>query len=239
MVTSHNGEETALAIADNPYSVISESYQTICTALLFSQPERPPRTILITSSQPKEGKTATAINVATILAWNGKPVLLIDADLRNGRCHRLLGLENGKGLTDVLTGNENVTDLIKETSMANLSLLSRGTSAPKPAQLLGSEKMHQMLASLATDFSFIILDSAPLLSISDTVLLATKVEGVILVVKGQQISRYIARQACERLAYVRANVLGVVLNSIDIQGPEYKDYKSSYVTYYTGYAPQR
>ena len=235
-LTRHNGEQTALALPQPPNSIVTESYQTICTALLFSQPERPPRTILITSSQPKEGKTATAINIAMILAWNGRPVLLIDADLRNGCCHRLLGLENGKGLTDVLTGNENAPDLIKKTSIANLSLLSRGTIPPRPAQLLGSERMQQLLASLATDFSFIIIDSAPLLPINDTVFLATKVDGVVLVAKGQEVSRYAARQACERLAYVRANVLGVVLNGIDIQGPEYKDFRSSYVSYYTGYA---
>ena len=233
--TSHNGEATALTIAHHPYSVVSESYQTICTALLFSQPERPPRTILITSAQPKEGKSATAINVATILAGNARPVLLIDADLRNGRCHRLLGLPNGKGLTDVLTGNGDVADLIKKTSIANLSLLSRGSIPPNPAQILGSEGMGQLLASLATDFSFIIIDSAPLLPISDSVLLATKVDGVVLVAKGQEISRHIARQACDRLAYVRANVLGVVLNGLDIHSPEYKDYKSSFVSYYAGY----
>jgi polysaccharide biosynthesis transport protein len=236
LLTSQKTGETALAISYTPYSVVSESYQTICTALMFSQPERPPRTILITSSQPKEGKTATALNIAMILAWNGAPVLLIDADLRNGRCHKSLGLENGSGLTDVLTGNGNATDLIRETSTANLFLLSRGHTPPNPAQLLASEKLAQMLASLATDFSFIILDSAPLLPISDSVLLATKVDGVILVARGQEVSRYVACQARDRLAYVRANVLGVVLNGLDIDSPEYKDYKSSYVSYYTGYA---
>ena len=129
-VTRRNGEEITLAISHNPYSVVSESYQSICTALLFSQAERPPRSILITSAQPKEGKTATAISIARIMAWNGAPVLLIDADLRNGRCHRLLGLQNGKGLTDVLTGNGLATDLIKKTSTSNLSLLSRGNALP-------------------------------------------------------------------------------------------------------------
>ena len=236
LVTRHNGEETTLAISHTPYSVVSESYQSICTALLFSQAESPPRSILITSAQPKEGKTATAINIARIMAWNGTPVLLVDADLRNGRCHRLLGLQNGKGLTDVLTGNGLATDLIKKTSTSNLSLLSRGSSAPNPAQLLASEKVGQMLAALlATDFSYIIIDSAPLLPISDSVVLATKVDGVVLVTRGQDVSRYVARQACDRLASVRAHVLGVVLNGVDIHSPEYKDYKSSYVTYYTGY----
>jgi succinoglycan biosynthesis transport protein ExoP len=230
------GEGAALTVTPTPYSVVSESYQTICTALLFSQPERPPRTILITSSVPKEGKTASAINIALVLAWNGKPVLLVDADLRNGRCHKLLGVENGQGLTDVLTGNGTAANLIKKTSTENLFLLPRGHTPPNPAQLLGSEELVRMLASLSTDFSFIIIDSAPLLPISDSVLLATKVDGVVLVARGQEVSRHVARQACDRLTYVRANVLGVILNGLDIHSPEYKDYKSSYVSYYTGYA---
>ena len=194
--------------SSHPLSIVSESYQTICTALLFSLPEQPPRTILITSSQPKEGKTVTAFNIANTLAQHGAPVLLIDADLRNGRCHRLLGLESESGLTNVLTGDRGANEFIKKTAITNLSLLSRGPIPPNPAALLGSEKIRQMLESLKTDFSFIIIDSAPLLPITDTVLLSTKVDGVVLVIKAQEASRYVVRQACERLAYVKAKILG-------------------------------
>jgi capsular exopolysaccharide synthesis family protein len=220
----------------HPLSLISACYQTLYTALLFSLPERPPRTILITSSKPQEGKTVTAINLAVTLARNGPPVLLIDADLRNGRCHRLLGVQNGRGLTNVLTGNGSATECIKKTAIPNLSLLSRGELPPNPAALLGSETMRQMLKSLETDFPCIILDAAPLLPITDTVLLSTKVDGVLVVAKAQEVSRYVVRQACERLAYVKAPVLGVVLNNIDIRSPEYKEYRSSHVEYYTAYA---
>jgi polysaccharide biosynthesis transport protein len=231
------GGNARAAMSHHPLSLVGESYQTICTALRFSLPERPPRTILITSSQPKEGKTVTAINLAVSLARNGAPVLLIDADLRSGQCHRLLGVQNGSGLTNVLTGSRNATDLIKETQITNLSLLSRGDIPPNPVELLGSEKMRQLLESLETRYAFILIDSAPLLPITDTVLLSTKVDGVVLVTKGQAVSRYAVRQACERLAYVRAKVLGVILNRIDIQSPEYKDYKRWYRSYYAAYAP--
>jgi Mrp family chromosome partitioning ATPase len=95
--------------------------------------------------------------------------------------------------------------------------------------------MRQLLESLETRFAFIIIDSAPLLPITDSVLLSTKVDGVVLVAKGQAVSYHVVRQACERLAYVRAKILGVILNHIDIQGPEYKDYRSSYQSYYTAY----
>jgi succinoglycan biosynthesis transport protein ExoP len=220
----------------HPLSFVSESYQAICTALLFSLPERPPRTILITSAQAQEGKTATAVNIAVTLAQSGTPVLLIDADLRNGHCHRLLSMENANGLTHVLVGEGNASEFIKKTAITNLSLLSRGAIPPNPAPLLGSERMRQVLASLETDFSFIILDSAPILPITDSVILSTKVDGVLLVARAQAASRYVVRQACERLAYVRAKVLGVILNGIDMQSPEYKDYRNSYASYYAGYA---
>jgi capsular exopolysaccharide synthesis family protein len=235
-LTSPQEEKRGLATALHPLSLVSESYQTLCTALLFSLPERPPRTILITSSQPQEGKTVTAINIAVTLARNGAPVLLIDADLRNGRCHRLLGVQNERGLTNVLTGNGNATELVKRTALDNLYLLSRGELAPNPAALLGSENMGQLLASLETGYPVIILDSAPLLPITDTVLLSTKVDGVLVVAKAQNVSRYAVRQACERLVYVKAKILGVVLNNIDIHSPEYNEYRGSYMSYYTAYA---
>jgi succinoglycan biosynthesis transport protein ExoP len=230
------GEQTGLVLSHHPFSFVSESYQAICTALLFSLPERPPRTILITSAQPQEGKTATSVNIATTLAQSGAPVLLIDADLRNGHCHRLLSLENESGLTNVLTGDRNASDFIKKTAVTNLSLLSRGAIPPNPAHLLGSDRMRQILAALETNFSFIIIDSAPILPITDSVLLSTQVDGVLLVARAQEVSRYVVRQACERLTYVKAKVLGVILNGIDIQSPEYKDYRKSYVSYYAGYA---
>lgn len=232
---SQEGQKGGLLISQHPLSLTSEFYQTICTALRFSLPARPPHTILITGSQPKEGKTVTAVNVAASLARNGAPTLLIDADLRSGDCHRRLQVQNGSGLTNALTGSHNATDLIKETAIANLSLLSRGNIPPNPAELLGSEKMRQLLESLETSFAFIIIDSAPLLPITDTVLLSTKVDGVVLVTKGQAVSRHVVRQACERLAYVRAKILGVVLNDIDIRSPEYQEYRSSYDSYYTAY----
>ena len=222
-------------VIPSPHSLASESYQAICAALLFSLAERPPRTILITSSLPKEGKTVTAINVAATLARNGAPVLLIDGDLRSGDCHRLLNVQNGSGLTNALTGSHNATDLIKKTAITNLSLLSRGNTAPNPVELLGSEKFRQLLKALETSFAFIVIDSAPLLPITDTVLLSTKVDGVVLVAKGQTVSRHIVCQACERLARVRAKILGVILNHIDLHSPEYKDYRSSYQSYYSAY----
>jgi capsular exopolysaccharide synthesis family protein len=228
-------QKQRLMLALPPSSVANESYQTICTALKFSLPERPPRTLLITSAQPKEGKTTTAINIAQGFARTNAPVLLIDADLRNGNCHKLLGLQNGSGLTNALTGNLIDNDCIKPTAIKNLFLLSRGDVPPNPADLLGSDRMRQLLDTLETKFAYIIIDSAPLMPITDTVQLATKVDGVVLVIRGQEGSRHVARQALTRLDYVKAKVLGVVLNNINIRGPEYTDYRTSYTAYYNAY----
>jgi succinoglycan biosynthesis transport protein ExoP len=234
-VKSHDGTNAGLMIPYHPLSLAGESYQAICTALLFSLAGRPPRTILISSSQAKEGKSVTAINIAATLARNGSAVLLIDADLRSGDCHRRLGLQNGSGLTNVLAGSLDVSDRINATAITNLSLLSRGHTSLNPTELLGSERMRQLLDALETRFAFIVIDSAPLLPITDSVRLATMVDGVVLVTKSQALSRHVVRQACERLVYVRAKILGVVLNAVDIRSPEYKDYRSSYQSYYASY----
>jgi capsular exopolysaccharide synthesis family protein len=144
-------------------------------------------------------------------------------------------MENGNGLTNALTGNHSIRELVKKTAIDNLYLLGRGELSPRPAELLGSGKMDHVLASLRELFPFIIIDSAPLLPIVDTTLLSTMVDGVVLVVKGQKVSRHVVRKAHERLAYVKAKVLGVILNSIDISSPEYTQFKQSYTSYYANY----
>jgi polysaccharide biosynthesis transport protein len=220
----HNGNE--LVVAHHPLSLLAESYRAIRTAILFSTAEKPPQTILVTSSWPQEGKTVTAINTAVSLTQNGGPVLLIDADLRRGRCHQLLNLQNDVGLANILTGTEGPNKFIKETKIHNLHLLSRGQACPNPAELLGSERMRQTLESLAAHFSFIVIDSAPVSSITDSVLLSTMVDGVVLVVGGQKVSWPVVRKAYERLVYVRAKILGVILNGVNIENPEYKEYRA-------------
>jgi capsular exopolysaccharide synthesis family protein len=173
-----------------------------------------------------------------MLAQNGVPVLLIDADLHGGRCHTLLGLENGSGLSNILAGSEAFTALIKKTKVKNLSLLSRGTLPPNPAALLGSDKMRRILNGLTADYHFIVLDSAPLLPVSDTVLLSTMIDGVILVAKGHEVPGDIVRRARDRLNFVDAKILGVVLNGVDITGAEYAQYRHVYRSHYTHYAEQ-
>jgi capsular exopolysaccharide synthesis family protein len=214
---------------------MAEMYRSICTAILFSKADKAPQTILVTSSQACEGKTVTAINISMMLAQSRGPVLLIDADLHGGQCHEMLGVANGTGLANVLSGNGHASEFVKPTSVRNLSLLGRGTLPPNPADLLGSETMRHMLQSLAGDYRFIVIDSAPLVPVTDSLLLATQVDGVVLVTRGEEVSRNVVRKARERLDYVDAKILGVVLNGVDVSSAEYKDYRSVYRSHYTRY----
>jgi capsular exopolysaccharide synthesis family protein len=210
----------------HPESIIADSFRTIRTALFFSQAARPPQVVLITSSSPGEGKTVTTLNLAIALAQGGKSVLVIDADLRKGRCHRALGLPNHRGLTDVLTGSLEVHECIWPTAVAGLSLLPRGPVPPYPPDLLGSEKMREVLQTMRGSFDSLVIDSPPVTAMADAAVLSTFCDGVILVFHGQRTPIGLARQAMERLAVVQARILGVVLNGVDIRRREYAYYQS-------------
>jgi capsular exopolysaccharide synthesis family protein len=222
-----------LMVSHHPFSVISESYRTIRTALLLSQAEKPPQVVLLTSARPGEGKTVATLNLAIALAQSGNAVVVVDADLRKGRCHELLNLQNGRGLTNVLVGSLTLEEGVQQTAVDGLSLLSRGVLPPNPAELLGSRKMREVLNVLRERFAFVLIDSPPVIGISDAVVLSTLCEGVLLVVRGQDTTAVAARQAKEQLETVHARILGVVLNGINIHDPDYANYRYYYASYYT------
>jgi capsular exopolysaccharide synthesis family protein len=228
--TSFNNGQNNSSASVQPESIIADSFRTIRTALFFSQAARPPQAILITSSSPGEGKTVTTLNLAIALAQGGKSVLVIDADLRKGRCHRAFGLPNHRGLTDVLTGSVSARECIWPTATAGLSLLPRGHIPPFPPDLLGSEKMREVLQAIRTCYDSVVIDSPPVTTMADAAVLSTLCDGVILVIHGQRTPVGLARQAMERLAVVQARILGVVLNGVDRRNPEYAYYQS-YNTY--------
>jgi polysaccharide biosynthesis transport protein len=216
----------------NPYSLVGEAYRSFRTALMLSRAGAPPKTILFTSAHSAEGKTVSATNTAAMFAQTGARVLLVDADLRKPRCHRVLALENSSGLTEVLTGTCEVQDVIRTTVVDGLSFMSAGSLPPNPTELLGSERMNQVLSMVAHEHDVVIIDSPPVMPVSDALLLATVVDGVVLVVNSLKTSKHHVKMACAKLEYARAKVFGVLLNEIDVKHPGYGHY-SHYYNHYT------
>jgi capsular exopolysaccharide synthesis family protein len=230
-------ETTALAMLKDVRSPIAESYRHLRTSLLLSSAGTAPRTILVTSSQPSEGKTTTAINTAFMLAQTGAKVLIIDCDLRRPRLHAHFNISNARGLTNCLSGDAtDVDEVIQDyVPFPNLKLLTSGPMPPNPAELLGSEEMRKLLITLSEKFTHVIVDSPPAISFTDASILSTFVDGVILVVHGGRSSRAVVRRAKQQLLDIGAHIYGVVLNNVRVEktkdyyyGGYYGYYKSSY-----------
>lgn len=216
-----------LILARHPRSIVTEAYLTLRTAILFARAGEPPKTILFTSGTQDEGKTVTTVNTASTFAQMGSRVVVVDADLRRRRCHQILGTRNGVGLTELLTGQRELAEVLKPTPTERLFLISAGATPPSPAELLGSQKMADTLAALRECFDFILIDSPPVMPVNDAVLLSTMVDGVV-VIGGSKTPKQVIRQAYLRLRAVRAKILGVVLNRVNIRNGDYAYYYSYY-----------
>jgi polysaccharide biosynthesis transport protein len=230
-----NTATTALAMVKDVRSPVAESYRHLRTSLLLSSAGMQPKTILVTSSQPSEGKTTTAINTAFMLAQTGADVLIIDCDLRRPRLHSHFNLTNTRGVTNFLSGDTKDVDELIQTydNQPNLKLLTSGPIPPNPAELLGSQEMRRLLAHLAGKFTHIIVDSPPAISFTDASILSTFVDGVILVVHGGRSSRAVVRRAKQKLQDVGAHIYGVVLNNVKVEARN--DYYTGYYSYYSEY----
>ncbi len=214
-----------------PNSRLAESYRSIRTALLLSSADSPVKTVAVTSAMPGEGKTVTAANLAVTLAQSGKTVVVVDADLRRPRQHRIFKIKNTFGLTTYLTDSVEIRDVVKSTEIPNLFLINAGPVPPNPAELLGSDRMARFIRMMAEESDFVIFDLPPMLEISDALVLGAKVDGLMLVVHGDKTSREALRKAREKLDLLKIRTLGVVINNVTL--PQhgayyYKDYYHKY-----------
>jgi capsular exopolysaccharide synthesis family protein len=200
---------------------------------LLATAGRPPRTILVTSSQPSEGKTTTTVNTAICLAQLGAKVLIIDGDMRRPRIHRTFHMKARFGLSTYLSNEVDPKDLIQPTGIPNLFVMPSGIIPPSAGDLLASEKMPKLLNILSTQFDHILIDSPPVINVADPAILARHVDGVILVIRSNRCSRDVARHARAELTNAGAKILGVVLNNVDVQDLGYDYY---YQRYYGSYA---
>jgi capsular exopolysaccharide synthesis family protein len=224
-----------LIVNESPSSLMAEAYRSVRTSLLLSSPGHPPRTIVVTSAAPSEGKTTTAINLAISLTQAGSKVVLIDADMRKPRVQKVFSLDNALGLSSFLAGGANLKDVIYETSVSNLRVIPCGVTPPNPGELILSDGFRKMLEVLREYFDYVVLDSPPVGNVSDARILSVSADSAILVIKAFTTSRHHASEAAAHLRSAHAHVGGVVLNDVDVRRRSYYSGYSYYRTYYSGY----
>lgn len=200
---------------ESPTSTFAEAARAVRTSIVFSSPDRPIRTLLVTSAVAGDGKTTVACNLAITMAQAGQRVVLIDCDLRRSRLHGVFSVENNPGVTGVIVGPRSIESGILATAVPNLSLLTSGALPPNPSELLHSEAFGQLLESLKKQFDIVIIDSPPLVPVTDAAVISTRIDSVVLVARAFKTSRAAAQRAVRILRDVNANTVGVVLNGFD------------------------
>ena len=221
-----NGRSALLINAD-VLSQFSEAYRKLRISFLKTAAGTPPKTVLVTSSIPAEGKTTTVVNAAMVLASTGLRVLVIDADLRHPSHHSIFGMSNDAGLTTILSGSltkEDIFSAIKHDSEFGVSVLTAGPQTNNPSELMGSDGMERLIATVAAFFDHIIIDAPPVAYFADSAVLASLVDGVVLVVGSGKTSRKVIMRSQKELLDVGANILGVVLNNVKMKGQDYYSY---------------
>jgi polysaccharide biosynthesis transport protein len=210
-----NSPAERLITVRHPKSPISEAYRAMRTNLQYSSLDEPLRTLVITSANPKEGKSTTLANLGIVMAQAGKSVVLVDSDLRRPMLHRIFQVQNKKGLTDLLLEDSPCLDgQLQETGIENLRLLTSGPLPPNPSELLGSKKMHGLLDQLSSQADVVLFDTPPALAVTDAAVLSSQTDGVLIVTDAGRTRRGAARQTVENLRQVGANLMGVAMNRL-------------------------
>ncbi|HKU74379.1 MAG TPA: polysaccharide biosynthesis tyrosine autokinase [Pyrinomonadaceae bacterium] len=233
-----NGNSELLMNVDSR-SPLAEAYRHLRTSVLLSTAGRAPKSLLVTSSLPGEGKTTTAVNTAISLAQTGASVVIIDADMRRPRLQSIFDMRGQEGLSSILsseTSEDDMLTLVRHDEESGLNVLTSGPIPPNPAELLGSDQMRRLMSVLQSHYTHVVVDSPPVSSFTDGVLISSMVDGVLLVVHGGKSSRHIVRRSKQLLSDVGAKIFGVVLNNVNLQSHDYYYYQSYYGQKYYGKA---
>lgn len=226
------GAGLALLPYTRPNSQVAEAYRALRTSILLSLPEAPPKVVLVTSPLPQDGKSTTSISVAIVLAQEGRRVLLVDGDLRHPSVCNCLGINASEGLSTVLAGYRTPESVILPSPrLPNLFVLPAGPASPCPSELINSEQMKRFLAQWRGMFDHIVIDSPPILAVTDAVRLSIEADAVLLVVRSSQTTKAALRRASNVLAQVKARVLETVVNGLDLKSPERHYYYYSNATH--------
>ena len=204
-----------ITVADQS-STVTEQYRTIRTNIQFAMVDKNLKTLVITSSGPSEGKSTTSANLSVIFANTGMRVLLVDADFRKPTVHKTFALTNGRGLSSLLSDRSlSVDDVAQPSIVENLTVVTSGPKPPNPAELIGTQRMDQLIAEMKENYDLVIFDMPPVVAVTDAQVMASKVEGTILVVRQKVSQKSALAQAKNLLDIVNANILGVVFNGVD------------------------
>ena len=218
--TDRSPAATSLVALRDPRSPAAEAYRTLRTNIQFSSLDKPLRTLLATSTAPDEGKSTTIANLAVTIAQGERRVILVDCDLRRPTLHTLFDLPNEEGLTSLMLQDGGGLPL-QPTSVPGLSVLSSGPIPPRPADILGSRRMEQVISTLLDQCDMVLFDTPPVNAVTDAAVLATKVDGVLLVFRAGNTKRDQAREARRLLDKVNANIVGVVLTDVQAERNQY------------------
>jgi polysaccharide biosynthesis transport protein len=221
-----------LAVLSSPSSAAAECVRSIRTNLLFMSPEKPLRTILVTSSGTGEGKTTVASALAATMANGGSRVLLVDADMRRPRVHKVFGIRTEAGLSSLILGEGSLDAVVVRTDVPNLDVVPCGTVPPNPAELLHTAGFANLLMEMSRRYDRVVIDSPPAGVVADAIVISTHVDGTLLVLKAGQTSRDAAERTARNLADVKARVFGAVLNDVDLEDRRY----GQYAYYQSGYS---
>lgn len=230
---TQGNRQASLITSLEPRHPITEAYRSLRTNLQFSSVDETLRSLLVTSATPGEGKTTTAANLATVFAQAGHSVILVDADIRKPQQHKIFDLPKSPGLTELMVSSNTPTSFfLRETQIPNLRILTSGKEAPNPAELLGSNRMKQLLRELEQEADFLVIDAPPLLAVTDAQVLSNSVQGVLLVVNTEKTPRTIVARGAEAILRANGRILGVVLNRLANSARGYYYYYDSYAYYY-------
>lgn len=233
---STNGGAVELVVHARPLSGLAEAARSVRTNLMFMNPDRPFRKLLVSSAAPAEGKTTVACSLAIAFAQGGQEVCIVDCDLRRPRLHRIFDRVGDMGVTNVLLGEATAEQVAKPTLVPNLWSVPAGPLPPNPADILHSERFRNLLDELARRFDRVVIDSPPLTAVTDSAILSTIVDGTVFVVRGGKTSKHVSGQGVRVLRDVDAPVVGAVLNAVDLRQHEYAYYYRYY--YYRSNEPE-
>ncbi|MBI4491435.1 MAG: CpsD/CapB family tyrosine-protein kinase [Chloroflexi bacterium] len=222
---TRNGRPDLIALS-SPHSPAAEAFRALRTSIQFSSLDRALKTLQVTSTGPQEGKSTVLANLAVTMAEAGLQVVAVDCDLRRPCLHELFGLVARPGFTDAVLADDGTPLPLQQTAVKGLRLLAAGALPPNPSELLGSQRAVRVLEVLASQADLVLLDSPPVAAVTDAVVLASRVDGVLWVVSAGKTRRDLARRARAQLEKVNARILGVVLNNVRVDKSLYRYYQS-------------